>query len=444
MPLLPIPDPAIATAIFLVLVFVLFAAGMPITFCLGGTAALFALLFFTPPQWFQIASSMYGSTTKQILIAIPLFILMGGFIIYTGIAENMFKTMYLWAGPIRGALAMGTELIGAVFGAMCGSSEATTLTLGTVAMPEMLKRGYKKDMVLGTIATAGLLGILIPPTVLGIIYCAVTGTSVGLLYFGLFIPGFTLAFLYMGYIGIRCYFNPSLAPALPKEQRASWGEKLVSLKGIIVPVVIMVLILGGIYSGIVTPTEASGIGALSMFIVALARREMTWRAFRESLLTSFKLSAMVVWIMMAITLFSNVYHTMGASKLIQDLALSLPVSGILVIIFMHLTVFVLGMIMDDVVVMMLVTPIYLPIVKALGFDPLWYGICFMILVNCAWLTPPYGFNLFLMKAISPKGVTMSDIYKSVIPFIGLQLVTLVLVMIFPQMALWLPRLIIAK
>ena len=440
----PIPSPIIATIFLLCCVFILFAAGLPITFCLGGAATLFALLFFSPPQWYSIVTSMYGATTNQILIAIPLFILMGSVLVYTGIAEDLYHALYMWAGPVRGALAMGTEAIGAAFGAMCGTSEATTLTIGAIAMPEMLKRGYDKHLAVGSVTTGGLLGILIPPTVLGIIYCVVSGVSVGMLYFGLFFPGFLLAGLYILYIGIRCYFQPHLAPAIPKEERASWREKFISLRGVVLPVLILLAVLGGIYSGMVTPTEAAAAGAISVFIAAIIKRGLTWKTFKDSCFNAFKLASMVIWIIMAITVFSNVYHASGAATIIKELALGLPISGFGVIILMQLSIFFLGMVMDDVVVMMVVTPIYLPIVTSLGFDPLWFGVLFLVNVNIAWLTPPYGFNLFLVRAITPSWITMMDIYRSVLPFIALQLVCLFLVMFFPPIALWLPSVIIAR
>lgn len=439
-----VPSPLIATLLIIVCVFALFAAGLPIVFCLGGTATIFLLLFFSKPQWYLMATSMYGTARSEILIAVPLFILMGGVIVYTGIAEDMFAAIYKWAGPVRGALAMGSEVIGAAFGAMCAGSSAATLTLGTIALPQMLNRRYDKHLAIGSVCTAGLLGILIPPTVIGIIYCCVSGLSVGKLYSGLFIPGFLLAGIYILYIGIRCYFQPLLAPALPKEERASWKEKFVSLRGVILPALIILAVLGGMYSGIVTPTEASGAGAIAVMLAALARRRLNWESFKDSCALAFRLSSMVIWIMMAITVFSNVYHSSGASKIIQQLALSLPISGFGVIVLMQLTIFLLGCVMDDVVIIMVCTPIYLPIVTALGFDPLWFGVLFLININIAWLTPPYGFNLFYMRAITPKEITMMDIYLSVPPFVACQLVCLLLVMFFPQVALWLPSVIITR
>jgi tripartite ATP-independent transporter DctM subunit len=441
--MIPTPDPLIATLLIFGLTFVLFALGLPITFCLGGTAAIFAILFFPSNQWYQLVASMYGATTNQILIAIPLFIFMGSVMAYTGMAADLYSAIYKWAGPVRGALAMGTEVIGALFGAMCGDSAATTLSMGNISMPEMLKRGYHKELAVGTIATSGLLGILIPPTIEGIIYCAVTGLSVGVLYFALFIPGFLLAFLYIVYISVRCYIQRDYAPALPQTERATWKEKFASLRAVILPVIIILAVLGGIYSGSITPTEAAGTGSFLCLIAAVIRKGMTFVRIKNAVLGAFKLSSMVIWIIMAITAFTNVYHALGASKIVSDVAISVShsLSGFAVIILMQVSIFVLGMIMDDLAVIMVVGPIYAPIVIALGFDPVWFGVLFMINMQCAWLTPPYGFNLFLMRAISPKWITTTDIYRAVVPFIGVQLVDLLLVLFIPALALYLPSLV---
>jgi len=443
---IPTPDPLVATILLFGLTFILFALGLPITFCLGGTAAIFALIFFQPVQWYQIVTSMYGVTTNQVLIAIPLFIFMGSVMAFTGMASDLYNAIYKWAGPVRGALAMGTEVIGALFGAMCGDAAATTLSLGNISMPEMLKRGYHKDLAVGTVATAGLLGILIPPTVEGIIYCAVTGLSVGTLYFALFIPGFLLAFLYIVYIAIRSYFQSNFAPALPKSERATMREKIVSLRAIILPLLIIIAVLGGIYSGATTPTEAAGTGAFLVLVAALIRKGMTYARIREAVLGAFKLSSMVLWIIMAITAFTNLYHALGASQLISDVAMSVSrsLSGFAVVILMQVSIFILGCIMDDLAVIMIVGPIYVPIITALGFSPVWFGAVFLINMQCAWITPPYGFNLFLMRAISPKWIKTADIYRAVVPFIGVQLVTLILVMFIPSLALFLPSLVAGR
>jgi len=423
-------------------VFFLFAIGCPISFALIIVGIVFGVSLWGPAHLYMVASSLYGATTSQILVAIPLFILMGNVLANTGIAAKLFKALYFWSGPIRGGLAMGTEAICAIFAAMCGTSTAATITMGTIALPEMLKRKYDKNLAVGSVGSGGLLGILIPPSVIAIIYASVSGVSVGRLYFGMFIPGFLLAFLYVLYIGVRAYLQTEWAPSISKEQRPSWKEKFVALKGVILPVLIVIAVLGGIYSGIITPTEAAGVGAICVFIAAAIDRSLSWQSLKQSLLATLRLTSMVVWLIMGVTVFTNVYNALGAPDLINRVISMLPGGGFGVIVLMQLSIFFLGMIMDDVAIILLCTPMYLPIVTSLGFDPLWFGILFMVNMQCAWLTPPYGFNLFYIRAITPPEISMGDIYRSVLPFICLQILCLLLVMFFPPLATWLPSVVI--
>ncbi len=432
----------IITLLLFTSLFILFAIGFPISFALISVGLIFGIVLWGPSHLYMVASSLYGATTAQTLMAIPLFILMGNLLVYTGMAERLYKALYYWAGPLRGALAIGTIGISAIFAAMCGSSGATTVTVGNIAIPEMLKRSYEKRLVLGSVAAGGLLGFLIPPSVIAIIYASVSGVSLGKLYLGMFIPGFLLAFLYILYIGIRANISPDLAPAIPKEERPTWAEKLSSLRELILPILIVAAVLGGIYSGIVTPTEAAGVGAFCVFLVALISRNRSWRNFRQALLATLRLTGMIVWILMAVTIFTNVYNALGAPELINRAITLLPVGGFGVIILMQLSVFLLGMIMDDIALLVLVTPMYLPIVTSLGFDPLWFGVLFMVNMQIAYMTPPYGFNLFIMKGITPPEITMGDIYLAAFPFIYLQIICFLIVMIFPPFATWLPTLVI--
>lgn len=423
-------------------IFFLFALGCPISFSLILVSTIFGVLLWGPSHLYMIASSLFGATTSQILIAIPLFILMGNVLATTGIARELFIALYYWSGPLRGGLAVGTEIICAVFAAMCGTSTAATITMGTIALPSMREHGYDKNLAIGCVASGGLLGILIPPSVIAIIYASVSGVSLGKLYLGIFIPGFLLAFLYIVYIAVRAYLQPGWAPSLPKDERPSWGEKFRSLKGVILPVVIVCAVLGGIYTGVFTPTEAAGVGALCVILASALTRTLTWENFREALWKTLRLTSMVLWLIMGVTVFTNVYNALGAPDIIKHMVEILPVSGFGVIVLMQFSIFILGMIMDDVALILLCTPIYLPIVVSLGFDPLWFGVLFMVNMQLAWLTPPYGFNLFYMRAITPPEITMGDIYRSVIPFIGMQMVCLILVMIFPPIATWLPAVFI--
>ena len=423
--------------------FFLLTIGCPVSFAMIIVSLIFGTLLWGPSHLYMVASSLFGATASQILLAIPLFILMGNILAHTGIARDMFKALYYWSGPLRGGLAMGTIGICAVFAAMCGSSAAATITMGTIALPSMREHGYDKTLAVGSIGSGGLLGFLIPPSVLAIIYASTAGVSVGKLYLGIFIPGFLLAFLYILYIGIRAFLQPKWAPSIPREERPSLWEKFKSLRGVFLPALIVIAVLGGIYSGVTTPTEAAGVGALCVFISAVITRSLSWQNLKQALWMTLRLTSMVVWIIMAVTIFTNVYNALGAPTIINHIVTLLPVGGFGVILIMQLSIFLLGMIMDDIAIILLCTPIYLPIVTSLGFDPLWFGVLFMVNMQCAWLTPPYGFNLFYMRAITPSEITMGDIYRSVIPFIGLQVILLVLVMFFPQIALWLPAFVIS-
>jgi len=313
--------------------------------------------------------------------------------------------------------------------------------MGLIALPSMFKRGYDKDIVIGSIAAGGVLGILIPPSVIMIIYSLVARESVGEMFAGGIIPGLLLATLYIIYIGIRSYFEPQLGPAVPRDERATWREKLVSLRAVILPVLLIFLVLGTIYAGICTPTEASAFGATGAFICAAINKRLSWDVFTQATRRTFMLIGMVMWILLGGALFNSLYRAMGAQNLVMDLVASLGLGPWMVLIMMQLSLFFLGMLMDDFAVVMLCTPIYVPIIKTLGFNSLWFAMLFMVNMQMAYLTPPYGFNLFYMKSITPPEITMGDIYRSILPFVGLQIIALVLIMIFPQLALWLPSLL---
>lgn len=336
---------------------------------------------------------------------------------------------------------MGTVTAGTVLAAMCGSSEAGTLTVGIMALPAMIKRGYSKRMAIGSIAAGGLLGFLIPPSVMAIVYAAISGVSLGNLYFASFFPGLMLAGLYLLYIGIRSKIQPNLCPALPKEESPTWMEKIAALKKVVLPLMIIVVILGGIYSGATTPTEAAGVGSMFALVVALIKRRLTWSNLAEALKSTFGLLGMIAWMIMCVTVFTNVYNALGAPKIVNQIIELFPAGGFGVVVMMQLSIFLLGMVMDDFALLFLTMPIYVPIIKHLGFDPIWFGVLILINMQCALLTPPYGFNLFYMRAITPDDISTLTIYRGVVPFIGLQLLALILVMLIPSLALWFPSII---
>jgi tripartite ATP-independent transporter DctM subunit len=434
-------DISVLTLIIFGGMFLLLASGIPVSFALGGVGLFFTFFLWGPKALGTIAFSAFDIWSSPILMAAPLFLFMGIILQESGITDDVYEMFYRWMGPIRGGLAIGTIIICTIFAAIMGISGASTITMGLIALPSMLKRNYSKEIVIGSISAGGILGILIPPSVIMIIYAMIGRESVGEMFAGGVIPGLLLATLYIVYIGLVAYLRPNMGPAIPKESRASWKEKFISLKSVILPLILIILVLGSIYAGICTPTEASAVGATGAFICAAIHKTLTLSVISKASLQTFKLTGMVMWILLGATLFNNLYRAIGAQSLIMNLVAELEVNRWTVLVLMQFSLFILGMLMDDFAVIMLCVPIYVPIIKALGFNSLWFAMLFMVNMQMAYLTPPYGFNLFYMKSIVPRGITMGHIYRSVIPFIGLQIIALVLIMIFPQLALWLPSLL---
>ena len=285
----------------------------------------------------------------------------------------------------------------------------------------------------------GALGILIPPSVPMIIYATLTGESIGGLFAGGVLPGLLLTLIFILYIGIRCFFQPALGPALPKEERATWEEKFASLRAVVLPIMIIVMVLGSIYAGVCTATEAATLGVLGAFISAAVYRKLNWQMFKESCFRTASLTAMIIWILIGAYCFTSVYTGTGAHELMEHLLLSIPGGRYAILFTMQVVFFILGCILDPAGIIMICTPVFVPVIKSLGFDPLWFGVLFIMNMEMGYLTPPFGFNLFYMKAIAPPTVTMTDIYRSIIPFVALQGVGLIIVIIFPEIALWLPK-----
>jgi tripartite ATP-independent transporter DctM subunit len=435
-------DVELITILMFVAMIILLVTGLPIAFCLGSIGVLFAFFLWGPNALGLVSKNMFGMMTELTLIAIPLFVFMAYMLEHSGIGENLYDAMYKWMGPVKGGLAIGTVMICAVIAAMSGLSATGTLSMGVVSLPAMLKRGYNKDISVGCILAGGALGALIPPSVPMVVYCLLSGISVGQLFLSGILPGLLLTFLFVAYIGIRSYAQPEMGPALPPGERANWQEKLISLKMVILPVILIIAVLGSIFAGIATPTEAAAVGAMGSVVCAAINRRLTWGRIRLTALGTLKITGMLMWIMAAAAVFTAVYTGLGATQFINDTVRSLHVSPFGVIVGMQATIFILGMIMDPNGIMLITVPIYAPIAASLGFDPVWFGLLTIMNIECAYLTPPFGWNIFYMRSVAPPEVTLADIYRSVPIFVGLQLTGLILVLIFPIIALWLPRLII--
>ena len=413
--------------------------GLPLAFCFGAVAIVFIVWQWGTDALFILATTAFSSWTNFVLIAVPLFILMANFLERSGLAEDLYDMMYKWAGPLRGGLAMGTIFICAIFAAMAGISGVATVTMGLIALPSMLKRNYDKIIAVGCISAGGTLGILIPPSIIMILYASLTGESVGKLFMGGVFPGILLSAIFILYIGIRALLQPQLGPPIPREERAEWKEKFQSLKSVILPIILIFLVLGVIYFGICTPTEASGIGAFGALLVTIIKKRFNRKMFKEALLRTLNLTSMVMWILLGAKCFSHIYIAIGASEFVHDIITGMHVNRWVVIIGMQIIFFILGCFMDPAGIIMICTPVFIPLIKKLGFDPLWFGVLFTINMEIGYITPPFGFNLFYMKGIAaPMGVTMAEIYRSIIPFVLLEMLGIALIMIFPQTVLWLP------
>lgn len=424
-----------------VMVGILFT-GLPVVFVLGGISILSVILLWGPEGLPMIANSAFSTFTTDTYVAIPMFILMANFLQNSGLADDLYGMLYKWMGGLKGGLAMGTVIICAIFGAMSGGSGPATITMGLIALPSMLKRGYDKYMCMGCIAAGGVLGIIIPPSIPMIILAGYGQLSVGKLFFSGVVPGVMCAAIYCLYIAVRCKINPSLGPAVPIEERVGWGEKLKALYALIGPIMLIFLVLGSIYSGAATPTEAASIGAVGAMIITFYKKKMTKEVMSKALRNTFILTAMILWILTGASAFNVVYNFMGAFQLIQGIAANLPGGIVTVLLCMMALNFILGCLMDDYAVITLTAPLYFPIINSFGLDPIWFSLVFMMNLQIAYLTPPYGFNLFYLKSIVPRTIKITEIYRSVIPFICLQIVTLALCIIFPKLALWLPNLMI--
>jgi tripartite ATP-independent transporter DctM subunit len=426
--------------------------GLPMAFCTGSLATIFLFVFGNPAILNMMPSRIFPFMTDYQLSAVPLFIFMAAMLEKAGIIEELFDAIYKWLGSIKGGLASATVLACTALAAMVGVVGATEVTMGMIALPAMLKRGYEPKLACGSLLAGGTLGILIPPSVMAIVYAVVAQQSLGELLIGSVFPGFLLSSLYIAYVTIRCYINPSLGPALPPEERVDFREKLRLLKNTIAPILLIVLVLGVIFLGIATPVEAAGIGTFGALVVSALHRRLNWLAIQEAAIATLKATAMVMWIFFGATMFVGFFIVKGGQTFVANsiLATGLPAYGILLL--MMLILFVLGMFLDWVGILLLTVPIFLPIMKGLewsgllGFPgvassdiALWYGVIFMVNMQMAFLSPPFGYSLFYLKSVAPPQISMATIFRAAIPFLLLQWFGVGLCIVFPGIVVWLPR-----
>jgi len=433
---------------------ILLMAGLPLAFVTGGLACIFLFLFGDLRTLNILPSRIFPYMTDYQLSAIPLFIFMASMLERAGLIEELFDVIYKLLGRLKGGLASATIIASTILAAMVGVIGATEVTMGILALPAMLRRKYDPQLACGSILAGGTLGILIPPSILAIIFAVVAQQSVGELFIGAVIPGLLLSGLYMLYVTARCYINPAAGPALPVEERVDLRGKIKLLQGIIAPILLIVLVLGVIFTGIATPVEAAGIGTFGAIFVAAIHRRLTWLAIRQAAITTLKATTMVLWIIFGASIFVGFYILEGGKEFVAETLIGTGLGPYGILLIMMLILIVLGMFLDWVGILLLAVPIFVPLMQTLPWDglfglpgvapedvPLWFGIVYMVNMQMSFLSPPFGYALFYLKSVAPPEITMAIIFRSALPFLFLQAVGLAVCIIFPEIVLWLPRLV---
>jgi len=424
--------------LMLVMLLVLLATGMPLAFVTGIVAAFFTVFWVGPHAAPLLVSRVYGFVTSYVFIAVPMFVLMASILDRSGIARDLFNAMRLVSGRLRGGVAVQTIIVAVFLAAMSGIIGGETVLLGMIALPQMLRLGYDRNLAIGSVCAGGSLGTMMPPSIVLIIYGLIANVSISDLFTSSFVPAFILAGFYVFYVLGRCYFNHDLAPSiLEDEETATFGEKLEAVKGIALPVCVAFAVLGSIYGGIASVTEASGVGVFGIILSTLIRKELTWKILKDSALQTLETCGMIIWIGVGASMLVGIYNLMGGIEFVESLLLNFGGgSRISILLLMMGILFLLGMFLDWVGVALLTMPIFVPIIIKLGYDPVWFGVLFCMNMQVSFLSPPFGPAAFYLKSVAPPEITLNHIFRSVLPFIVMQIIALTLLIIFPQLALW--------
>ena len=421
--------------------------GHQLAFTLAGVATLFGLIDngFNVPALFDLyANNAWGLMNNYTLVAVPLFIFMAQLLDQSKVAEALFDSLYVVLGGVKGGLGLSVVVVCTVFAATTGIIGASVVAMGLLAAPALIGKGYQKEMTSGIICASGTLGILIPPSIMMVVYAGLTGikeTSVGNLFAGAIFPGLLLSGLYFLYIVLRCNFNPKLGPPITKEEARKytasqkWG---MTLKSLLPPLGLILMVMGTILAGVATATEAAGMGALGAFLLALFNRAITWPVIRKASLATLKTTSMVMMLFIGGSFFSTVFLSMGGGDVVADLFVGSGMNRWLAMAIMMFIIFILGMFIDWAAILLVTVPIFMPIAMQLDFDPLWFAIMMCVNLQTSFLTPPFGYALFYFKGVAPPGYTMMHVYKGIIPFVAIQVFGLIVLAIFPPISTWLP------
>ncbi|MEC7966014.1 MAG: TRAP transporter large permease subunit [Pseudomonadota bacterium] len=435
----------IAIFMFATMMVMLFT-GQRVFGAIGGVAALAAMLL-----WGNGGSAIPFSAAMKLmkwypLLTLPMFIFMGYVLSESKIADDLYKMFHVWMGPVSGGLAIGTIGLMVLVSAMNGLSVAGMAIGATIALPELLRRGYDKRMVTGVIQAGSSLGILVPPSVVLVLYAMIARQPVGQLWLAGVVPGLLMATMFIIYIYVRCKLNPALGPTLSEEERnVPRAEKIRLLGAGLLPLVIFAAMMVPFVNGWTSLVESSAIGAMTAFLAAVVKGRMTREVFETSVRQTLAISCMFMWIILAALGFGAVFDGLGAVNAIKDLFTEqLGLDPWVILILMQLSFIIMGTFLDDTAMLVIVAPLYVPLVKVLGFDLIWYGVLYTVTTQIAYMTPPFGYNLFLMRAMAPPDISLKDIYGSILPFVMIMVCALTLIMAFPQIALWLPEYVYGK
>jgi tripartite ATP-independent transporter DctM subunit len=438
--------PEIMTVLMFATLVAAITLGHPLAVTLAGVATLFGLIengFNVPALLDLFVNNAWGIFLNYTLVAIPLFIFMAQILDRSKVSEGLFDALYTVLGGLRGGLGLAVIVVSTVFAATTGIIGASVVAMGLMAGPALLRRGYDRGLGAGIVCSSGTLGILIPPSIMLVVYGGLTGlkeTSVGNLFAAAIVPGLLLSGMYMLYVAVRCGFNPKLGPPIPKEDRtATIGQKFaMTAKSFVPPFGLILVVMGTILAGIATPTEAAALGCVGAMVLALAYRKLSWDVISHAGLSTARTTAMIMALFIGGKLFSTVFLFIGGGDVVADALLGMDVSPYVVLAIMMAVVFFLGMFIDWAAILLVVVPIFTPIAMDLNFDPLWFAMLVCVNLQTSFLTPPFGYALFYFKGVAPPEYTMGDIYRGIIPFVIIQMIGLAIMVAFPAIITWLP------
>jgi tripartite ATP-independent transporter DctM subunit len=436
-------SPELTTVLMILSLFILLA-GFPLAFGIGTMGLLFGVLTSGNAFLYMIPQRVVnGTLSEYILAAVPLFIFMGTMMQTSGVAERAFKVLHGWMGGLNGGLGVATIVLAVLFAATTGVVGASETAIGLMAVPSMLKARYSPSLASGAVCAGGTLGILIPPSIMLILYAPMAGVSVLQMFSGAIVPGLMLGIAYVLYILIRTAIQPSLGPSMGRENHVKFFSRKSLIDGaryLLPPVSIIVLVLGSIFVGFASPTEAGAVGALGAACLALAYGKLTWKTFLENCYVTLRITSMIIVIAIASNLFTGAFLNAGCGDVITDLLMGLGLGRWGIFITVLTIIFFLGMFIDWIGILLITIPIFSPILLRLGFDPLWVGLVICVSLQISFLTPPFAYSIFYLKGIAPE-IELSDMYRGIIPFVGLQFFVVILTILIPDLTLWLPRIL---